>query len=114
MDSNGGGGPSLTLDSSDNPHISYAAYTTQAEVRYAYWNGSAWSSMKVDNGVEPGGISLALDSSGNPHISYGDGYDHDLGYAVWDGSTWNIQAVGGWVEGWAIHSRVSPCPTCLA
>jgi hypothetical protein len=88
--------PSLALDSSGNPHISYQlnreniAVQTQ-NLNYARWTGSAWDIQTVDQpgytGFYP---SLALDSSGNPHISYFNS-SGDIEYARWTGSTWSIQ-----------------------
>jgi hypothetical protein len=83
--------PSIALDSNDSPHISYFDHTNY-NLRYAYWNGSAWYLMTVDSDAQVGvDNSIAVDSSDNPHISYfGAGY---LRYARWNGSAWDIQIV---------------------
>jgi hypothetical protein len=85
--------PSLALDSSGNPHISYWD-TTNYDLKYASWNGTAWSIQTVDGAGNVGfDSSLALDSSGNPRISYYD-YDNDaLKYASWSGTAWKIETV---------------------
>jgi hypothetical protein len=91
-------GPSLAVDSSDNPHISYYhwTYTGTDLVKCAVWNGSSWDFKVVDSAAPVSGInydtSLVLDSSGYPHISYFIGAG-SLKYAVWDGSDWDITTV---------------------
>ncbi len=72
--------PSLILDSSGNPHLSYCLLTDYSpypnDLRYAYWDGTTWITQTVDQVGQTGAFtSLALDSRGNPHISYYD-YDH--------------------------------------
>jgi hypothetical protein len=82
---------SLTLDSNDNPHISYY-HKTNGDLKYANWNGSGWNVQTVDSEGDVGlDTSLALDSNGNPHISYRG--DTGLKYAVWNGSGWSIQII---------------------
>ncbi|RKZ08354.1 hypothetical protein DRQ25_09265 [Candidatus Fermentibacteria bacterium] len=85
-----GAEPSLTMDTSNNPHISYLDFTNNS-LKYAYWTGSSWNIETVDSesssfeGVGYGS-SIALDSTGNPHISYSDGknYGHNsLKYAYY-------------------------------
>jgi hypothetical protein len=78
---------SLALDGSGNPHISYTLSETNSDVKYAFFNGSAWQDETVladipgDQELYP---SLALDGSGTPHISYWMGWGYGLGYAVID------------------------------
>lgn len=82
---------SLTLDSNDNPHISYY-HKTNGDLKYANWNGSGWNVQTVDSEGDVGlDTSLTLDSNGNPHISYRG--DTGLKYAVWNGSGWSIQII---------------------
>jgi len=73
-DSDGGGLPSLDLDSKDLPHISYiywVDYDPNEKLKYVYNNGSKWVTSVVD--VSSGPISyqsLDLDKSYFPHIAY--------------------------------------------
>ena len=72
---------SLRLDSSGYPNIAYYDAGTK-DLKYAAWNGSAWSFETVDSTGDVGQYaSLALDGSGNPHIAYFDATNGDLKYA---------------------------------
>jgi len=84
---------SLALDSSGYAHISYYDVTGQ-NLKYAWWNGSAWRIEAVDSVGDVGQYSsLALDSNGYPHISYYDATNSNLKYAKWDDSAWTIGVV---------------------
>ncbi|HHT9126786.1 MAG TPA: hypothetical protein ACFYD6_13370, partial [Candidatus Brocadiia bacterium] len=89
--------PSLALDSSDNPHIAWEDISGgDAEIYYAYWNGSNW--VTYDGANTGGGVSnnandsvipfLSLDSSGNPHIVWHDWSDQsgdsEIYYRYWN------------------------------
>jgi hypothetical protein len=91
--------PSIALDASGYPHISYYD-GTNADLKYARWDGSAWRIETVDSMGNVGAYtSIALDASGYPHISYAkiiyfDGTsDLDLKYAHWTGNAWSIETV---------------------
>ena len=87
--------PSLALDGSGNPHVSYWVESA-GELWYARWNGSGWTAGVVDGTADVGEhSSLALDSAGRPHISYYDDTNKRLKYARWDGSAWAVQTVPG-------------------
>ncbi len=89
VDSTGdvGMSPSLALDSSGNPHISYTDWTNK-NLKYARWTGSAWSIEVIDAIGDVSGshlcahTSLALDSEDRPHISYYDATNKNLKYAT--------------------------------
>jgi hypothetical protein len=88
----------VDLDSKNYPHIIYGdavqvngGYSvTLANVKYAEWDGSSWSSQTVFSNVNSFG-NIALDSNGYPHFTYIVG--SSLRYASWDGSTWDTQNV---------------------
>ncbi|MDH3328738.1 MAG: hypothetical protein OEM01_05840 [Desulfobulbaceae bacterium] len=95
VDSDGAVGqyPSLALDSSNRPHISYYE-RHDWKLKYAHWNGASWEVETVDNtGLTGQYTAIALDSNDNPHISYHDFTNKDLKYAHWDGSSWKLETV---------------------
>ncbi len=102
---------SLALDSSDNPHISYND-VTNADLKYAWYDGT-WHTETVDSTGQVGyHTSLALDSSDNPHISYYDDSNDDLKYAWYDGiwRTETVDSMGdvGWNTSLALDSSGNP------
>jgi hypothetical protein len=76
-----------------NPRIAYFD-DTHDDLRYAFWDGSAWQDLVVDFvgevGLHP---SLVLDSAGNPRISYYDITNKHLKYAYWTGSAWSASTI---------------------
>lgn len=121
-----GGSPSLVLDSSDIPHISYFRpyyvkidnlTVLQADLMYAHWDGQQWQVQTVERGGRVGEYnSLALDHQGRPHIAYRDfgTASGKLKYATWDGSLWQIQTVddqgdAGKNPSLALDSADRPC-----
>ena len=88
-----GANNSLALDATGNPRIAYFD-DTHDDLRYAWWDGSAWQNQTVDFvgdvGLHP---SLVLDSLGNPHISYYDISNKHLKYAYWTGSGFEATTV---------------------
>lgn len=85
--------PSIKLDSSGKPHISYYD-PDKRDLRYASWTGSEWEIQTVDTSGDVGQFSsLALDSRDNPHISYFDFTNRDLKYARRTGVGWDIETV---------------------
>jgi hypothetical protein len=84
---------SLVLDNIDQPHISYFDETNY-RLRYATWDGLAWSTTTVEpQATQYGGYcSIDLDSLGQPAISYVGGM---LGakYAHWNGTQWITEDV---------------------
>ena len=70
---------SLALDAQGHAHVSYQQ---DSQLRYAYYDGTAWQYETVDTAGEVGAYnSLALDHSDYPHISYRDATNFDLKYA---------------------------------
>jgi hypothetical protein len=82
--------PSLVLDGSGIPHISYRD-ATQNSLEYAVLSGTTWPTSTVDINVG-GSSSLALDSSDNPHIAYTVNLP-SVHYAVLVGTTWLIDTL---------------------
>ncbi|MFZ0548542.1 MAG: VCBS repeat-containing protein, partial [Candidatus Promineifilaceae bacterium] len=89
---------SLALDSSNNPHIAFAATSGDSKgLKYTYWDGMQWQTWLIESENFKESISLALDSSDNPHVTYAMSEPAGtLRYAFWDGTTWqkhNIETV---------------------
>jgi parallel beta-helix repeat protein len=88
---------SMVLDKNEYPHISYQdakSNWTNGDLKYASWNGSAWSIEVVDSSGNVGFYtSLALDKNGYQHMSYHDRESGDLKYAIWTGSSWYIETL---------------------
>lgn len=93
--------PSLKLDSSGKPFISWEEYVPgQSEIYFARWNGTSWVNaagqiLTTTNGNMSNNTSdsrfssLEIDLSGNPCIAWQDSTpDYDVFYAKWDGSQW--------------------------
>ena len=82
--------PSLALNSSGSPSISYNVDkwpSSDSDLRYSYWNGSSWTTEKVMVGGDAGSrSSLDMDQNDHPHISYRS--SGGLNYAYWSGSSW--------------------------
>jgi hypothetical protein len=117
VDSDGEAGKwnSLVEDDAGNPHVSYSQFPI-GELRYAYWNGKAWTSSVVDSPAinNDGGPEGAARGMGNClvrnrqnqwAISY-----YDLGsvkYAKQEGERWVVERVDHLVSassslaGWA-------------
>jgi hypothetical protein len=84
--------PSLGLDGSGNPTVSWQEYGGFSDNVYVKrWNGSSWVQVgsPLEFGTSP---SLALDSSGNPIVSYQeyDGTSQDIDVVRWNGSSWSF------------------------
>lgn len=90
---------SIALDPSGYPHISYESSDggTHKFLKYAWYNGSTWSSTIVDTIETTEGFasltSIAVDDSGRPHIAYYSHKDGAYKYAGWNGASWEIKTV---------------------
>ncbi len=89
---------SLTLDSNNQPHISYTRYDgTDTWLQYATLNNSVW---QIEPIVATGSInrtSIAVDSLNQPHISYSDGNRYvangAVKYAYKNGNIWQVSPI---------------------
>ncbi|HNT76397.1 MAG TPA: hypothetical protein PKH77_15385 [Anaerolineae bacterium] len=98
--------PALALDTYGRPHISYYNRSS-GDLEYASWNGTAWSTSKVDSAGTVGVYtSLVLDSLNRPHISYADRDNGTLKYATFNGSGWVTETVDGGMAMYYEHSSV--------
>lgn len=103
-----GANPSLALDKSDRPHISYCRpeyiynmtskhyEIIRSDLMYAFGDGQNWQFQTIEQGGRVGEEnSLALDSKGYPHIAYRDfGITGSmLKYATWNGTSWQTMIV---------------------
>lgn len=85
---------SIDLDSAGNPHISYYD-VTNADMKYAYWNGAAWVISVVDSVGDVGRFSSLKVYTGDNtrHLCYYDYTNKDLEYARYSGGIWEYQTV---------------------
>jgi len=97
---------SLTLDSKQRPHISYAEAGTASgsRLRYARWDGSKWSkeAIPLDSDIIGFYTSIALDTADRPNISFYEyrgrkGTDLHIRLRVvsWTGQYWEVRTVDG-------------------
>jgi hypothetical protein len=116
VDSSGSVGqyPSLAIDNSGTPHISYASETDDS-LKYASKNSDgSWTIETIANTGDAVHSSLAFDSAGNAHVSYYDAIDQNLMYASKIGSgPWTsviVDSVGnvGYASSLAITSDDNP------
>jgi hypothetical protein len=85
--------PSLVLDQSGWPHISYHNAGSK-DLLYAWYDGTTWYTTTVDTeGFVGLDSSLALDEAELPHISYYDHTNKSLKYARYNGADWEIETV---------------------
>jgi hypothetical protein len=95
---------SLTLDSKQRPHISYADSGTAkgSKLRYASWDGLAWKTQAIPLNADVIAYytSIALDKEDKPVISYyeyegpgGIGFVLRLRVVSWNGKYWEARTV---------------------
>ncbi len=109
--------PSMALDSSGNPAIAFTAITTNYEIYFMRWNGSAW--VELGGSATGGGVSnttgysyqpsLGIDSTGNPVIAWYEiaGSNYEIYLRRWNGTAWvelGGSATGGGLSNTAGYS----------
>jgi uncharacterized repeat protein (TIGR01451 family) len=94
--------PSLALDRSGQPHISYyydiTGYPMQnPRLRYAQRDTLGWHIQDIDAGGSAS--SIALDKHDLPHISYYQGHQVKYAWRDWIGVGWHVESIeqlGDW------------------
>jgi len=102
---------SIAVDASGNPHIAYSDQGA-GDLRYIYWDGSAWQSgipdaRRTHNDYVGIGNSIALDTMGNPAIAYLDSSHRTVKFTRWAGNNWDAEVVDRLVDVPSIADRVS-------
>jgi hypothetical protein len=91
VEAGGGYRPSLALDGSGRPHVSYVM-AAPGPLRYAHYDGS-WQVETVRSETSARQSALALDASGQPHL-VGVSWDV-LSYSYLDAGGWHHEEIGG-------------------
>jgi hypothetical protein len=97
---------SLTLDSKQRPHISWADYGTfiGSKLRYGYWDGKTWNitALPLNSEVIDFYTSIALDKNDYPILSFYEyrgpkGTDIAVRMRVvqWNGKYWEAETIDG-------------------
>jgi hypothetical protein len=100
--------PSLALDASGRPHISYTWWGGQGELshlRYARWDTFAgWVIEVVDPAYVQFETRIAVDATGRVHLSYYDNALRHMKYAWKDGAGWHYETIDASGEAGDGHS----------
>lgn len=91
--SHSGAGCSISLDSNNNPHISYQSGDSGLSLYYAYKDSSGWIIEEVDEYGVSSYTSIDLDSYNNPHIAFYDCVEEGLCYASKQNNEWTVEIV---------------------
>jgi len=97
---------SLTLDSKQRPHISWADFgvVNGSKLQYAYWDGKLWNKQAIPLDAETVGYytSLVLDAENHPSISFyeyngppGTDFRVRMRNVTWNGTYWEARTVDG-------------------
>ena len=82
---------SVAVGSDGRPRVAYYDQT-DGDLRYATWDGLAWTVVDVDAVADVGASSsLKLDGLDRPHIAYYNRTGGHLQYAHFDGVVWTIE-----------------------
>ena len=82
-----GGRESLVAQASILIHVAYYD-VTGTQLKYAYYDGSSWTTEVVDTNMEVSAIRMELGSNGIPHLLYCADTE-DIYYAVRSGGSWS-------------------------
>jgi hypothetical protein len=89
--------PSMVLDSTQTPHVSFRRVTPDDRLEYATRGLLGWMAQSVDYPWRGTYSSIAVDTLNRPHIAYTAG-EHNtppplLYYAEWNGMSWVLATV---------------------
>ncbi|MBI4392895.1 MAG: hypothetical protein HY556_03725 [Euryarchaeota archaeon] len=88
--------PSIAINSTDVPHMSFFKGGTFRDLMYAHRDPGGWIFEAVDTGGDVGGLNvLRLDAQDQPHILYEDNTNGNLKYATKDATGWHLENVTG-------------------
>jgi hypothetical protein len=102
----GGSVCSLTLDSQQRPHVSFADMGSMsgAKLRYAYWDGTSWNvqAVPLNADIIAYYTSIALDDHDRPSISFyeytgprGTDFRVRMRVVKFNGKYWEVETVDG-------------------
>jgi hypothetical protein len=87
-----GGRPAVAVDAAGLVHVSYYDFDNQ-DLKYDYWNGSAWDIEVVDANMAGEYSSIAVNALGVPYIAYYDGANQDAKLASRVGGAWSTTTI---------------------
>lgn len=105
--------PSLALDGAGNPSVAWIQQTTNLEIYFRRWNGSAWEELAGSG--SGGGLSnsagdssvphVVLDSAGNPYVAWDENVasNWEIYLRRWNGVAW--EELGGSGSGGGVSAN---------
>ncbi len=100
------------FDPSGDLHLVYYNTTLwKRALRYAVWDGGAWTDEEIVPRSNQLFSSLAIDDDGAVHVAYIDGNTGELMYSLKDESGWNPETVA---DGVGVNDGTSPGYTSIA
>lgn len=86
--------PSIAVDPTGHPHISYADVSNY-DLKFASWNGAEWQTQVLDSTGNVGMYSsLVFGTNGFPQISYFDWTNHKVKHLFRDSEIWHMTVIG--------------------
>lgn len=84
----------ITVDSQNRPHLCCYEYSSgYSDIRYTYWDGTAWQGTVVPNTADCIFSEIALDASDRPGIITKN--NDDIRYLYHDGANWQYSDMSG-------------------